>query len=111
MEQRLNHKRGKPKKARAGCLLCKPHKCNHADRRTLPEKRQDIADASEIVTWDSLSQVPRTRRGTVSVKLKKVMTADEAIPPGKCPDCKGTGQCSDCPHRVCIVCGGTGDYE
>lgn len=24
----MNHKRGKPKKARAGCLLCKPHKLN-----------------------------------------------------------------------------------
>lgn len=24
----MNHKRGKPKNARAGCLLCKPHKAN-----------------------------------------------------------------------------------
>lgn len=24
----MNHKRGKPKKTRAGCLLCKPHKMN-----------------------------------------------------------------------------------
>lgn len=24
----MNHKRGKPKNARAGCLLCKPNKMN-----------------------------------------------------------------------------------
>jgi len=24
----MNHKRGKPKNARAGCLMCKPHKGN-----------------------------------------------------------------------------------
>lgn len=26
----MNFKRGKPKSARAGCLLCKPHKANGA---------------------------------------------------------------------------------
>jgi len=26
----MNHKRGKPKSARAGCLMCKPHKANGA---------------------------------------------------------------------------------
>lgn len=24
----MNHKRGRPKNARAGCLMCKPHKAN-----------------------------------------------------------------------------------
>ena len=24
----MNHKRGRPKNRRAGCLLCKPHKAN-----------------------------------------------------------------------------------
>jgi hypothetical protein len=24
----MNHKRGKPKNARSGCLMCKPHKMN-----------------------------------------------------------------------------------
>lgn len=24
----MNHKRGKPKNSRAGCLMCKPHKMN-----------------------------------------------------------------------------------
>jgi hypothetical protein len=39
-----NHKRGRPKNARAGCLLCKPHKANGADRRTTAEIRRDEAD-------------------------------------------------------------------
>lgn len=26
----MNHKRGRPKNARAGCLMCKPHKMNGA---------------------------------------------------------------------------------
>jgi len=26
----MNHKRGRPKNRRAGCLLCKPHKMNGA---------------------------------------------------------------------------------
>ena len=26
----MHHKRGKPKNSRSGCLLCKPHKMNHA---------------------------------------------------------------------------------
>ena len=24
----MHHKRGRPKNARGGCLMCKPHKCN-----------------------------------------------------------------------------------
>ena len=26
----MHHKRGRPKNRRAGCLMCKPHKMNHA---------------------------------------------------------------------------------
>jgi hypothetical protein len=37
----MNHKRRRPKNRRAGCLLCKPHKGNGQDRRTIAEKRQD----------------------------------------------------------------------
>lgn len=40
----MNYKRGRPKNRRAGCLLCKPHKANGADRRTMAEIRQDEAD-------------------------------------------------------------------
>lgn len=41
-----HHKRGKRKKARAGCLLCKPWKCNGVgrDRWTMQERRARIGD-------------------------------------------------------------------
>jgi hypothetical protein len=29
----MNHKRRRPKNARAGCLMCKPHKANGAKNR------------------------------------------------------------------------------
>ena len=32
----MNHKRGRPKNRRAGCLFCKPHKANGAKNRVLP---------------------------------------------------------------------------
>jgi hypothetical protein len=31
----MNHKRGKPKNARAGCLLCKPNKMNGVNKDVL----------------------------------------------------------------------------
>lgn len=31
----MNHKRGRRKNARAGCLMCKPHKMNGAGRLKL----------------------------------------------------------------------------
>lgn len=31
----MHHKRGKPKNARAGCLLCKPNKANGAQKTEL----------------------------------------------------------------------------
>jgi len=42
----LNHKRGKPKHQRAGCLYCKPHKSKHTskakdrERPTVRRKKQ-----------------------------------------------------------------------
>lgn len=30
----MNHKRGRPKNRRAGCLMCKPHKQNGFNKRT-----------------------------------------------------------------------------
>ncbi|MBI5180915.1 MAG: hypothetical protein HZA05_05890 [Nitrospirae bacterium] len=44
MPKPQKHKRKKPKSGRAGCLLCKPHKRQGADRRTLQEKAQDEAE-------------------------------------------------------------------
>lgn len=31
----MHHKRGRPKNRRAGCLLCKPWKANHAKRNRM----------------------------------------------------------------------------
>lgn len=36
----MHHKRKRPKNARAGCLLCEPHKANHVDRRSIGELRE-----------------------------------------------------------------------
>ena len=38
----MHHKRRKPKNARAGCLLCKPHKANGVGeiKKTVQERRQ-----------------------------------------------------------------------
>jgi hypothetical protein len=44
----VNHKRGRAKNQRAGCLLCKPQKANGADRRTLGERRHDEAARREL---------------------------------------------------------------
>lgn len=47
----MNHKRGRPKNRRAGCLLCKPHKGNGMHRkiwnRTVQEIRARISDREE----------------------------------------------------------------
>lgn len=33
-------------------------------------------------------------------------------PPGKCPDCKGSGKCDcgQCPNGICVTCQGTGEF-
>lgn len=38
MEMMMNHKRGRPKNRRAGCLMCKPHKMNGYYHKTRPHK-------------------------------------------------------------------------
>ena len=43
----MNFKRGRAKNARSGCLLCKPHKMNGGDRRTVAERRQDSGERAE----------------------------------------------------------------
>lgn len=37
----MNHKRGKPKNARAGCLMCKPWKVNGAASKPWNVRGQD----------------------------------------------------------------------
>jgi hypothetical protein len=46
----MNHKRGRPKSRRAGCLLCKPHKANGCTskghrREEAKLRKQDLSDA------------------------------------------------------------------
>lgn len=36
----MNHKRGRPKNRRAGCLFCKPHKANGAKHIARPSERR-----------------------------------------------------------------------
>lgn len=44
----VNHKRGRPKNRRAGCLMCKPWKGNgmerKADYRTVSERKARISE-------------------------------------------------------------------
>lgn len=53
-----NHKRGRPKNRRAGCLLCKPHKANGINEarasaeRTLQEKVSDIETTHGLSLYD-----------------------------------------------------------
>lgn len=57
-----HHKRGRAKNQRAGCLMCKPHKANGADRRTRPERLAETNQQEQEVEHhqDSLweSQCP-----------------------------------------------------
>lgn len=52
----VNHKRGRPKNARAGCLLCKPWKMNGAKRGDgwcrIGEARARIAEREQIAPQD-----------------------------------------------------------
>lgn len=43
----MNHKRGKPKSARAGCLWCKPHK--HQGRANHPRSKRALAILAEPI--------------------------------------------------------------
>lgn len=47
----MHHKRGKPKSARSGCLLCKPHKRQgaHREKRDRPSDRVRKAAANAML--------------------------------------------------------------
>lgn len=50
----MNFKRGRPKNARAGCLLCQPHKANGCTSRPVSERRKtvDPIDVHEAVAFE-----------------------------------------------------------
>lgn len=52
----MNHKRGRPKSARGGCLFCKPHK--HQGMKKVPRSKRARAALAERIDLD----VGRDRR-------------------------------------------------
>ena len=46
--QKMNHKRGKPKNARSGCFLCKPHKMNGSKKRGMTNKEYEAWKRSVV---------------------------------------------------------------
>lgn len=57
----MNHKRGRPKKARAGCMVCKPQKHNALKDTYYCQTRQEqkaILDESEQL--DDVNELDRT---------------------------------------------------
>lgn len=78
----MNHKRGKPR-SNVRCQLCTDNRRN--------------------IGGDRL----RERRLAFDFEEK----ADAHIEIPVCPDCDGSGQCSDCPGGVCVLCLGSGHYD
>ena len=58
----MNHKRGRPKNARAGCLMCKPGKANSAKSKdkTPPRERRKLQPVVEEMTKASFRQAFET---------------------------------------------------
>lgn len=48
----MNHKRGRPKSKRAGCLFCKPHKDERVRKR--PRSKRARAELAEN-PWDNVT--------------------------------------------------------
>ena len=57
----MNHKRKRPKNARAGCLLCKPHKANGAKNRQSPSvvRRVQRGRDDRAVLEESMESIRR----------------------------------------------------
>lgn len=56
-----NHKRGRAKNQRAGCLLCKPHKANGAKNKspTYVRRRESGERADALTQDESFEQIQR----------------------------------------------------
>ena len=78
----MNHKRGRPKDRRAGCLLCKPSKSN------------GVKGADRVARNSTPPENPRVSNGRFY---------------DWCPDCDGTGRCNcgGCKGETCLLCSGT----
>ena len=83
----MNHKRGRPKNARAGCLMCKPWKMNGARGtgatvRGHRTSRRPVGDARR-------TQVGRDERTTVDENLADIRREVDAMPEGCTNPCCG----------------------
>lgn len=56
----MNHKRGRAKNARAGCLLCHPHKANGCKTRPVSELRKTVDLIADLAddAFDLESEAP-----------------------------------------------------
>ena len=52
----MNHKRGRAKNQRAGCLLCKPHKANGCGRSSVADQRATLDDVDDLAAWPSAAE-------------------------------------------------------
>jgi hypothetical protein len=120
-----NHRRGRPKNRRAGCLLCKPHKANGAkggeSNRTFQDLRHDLVEAVGAYDndWDDVypyEYEPWYGGDDDSVRYPDVISFDsiaELDRQGKTVDCPSNRH--DEQHGLsfngealvlCAVCGG-----
>lgn len=55
----MNHKRGRAKNQRAGCLLCKPHKANGVNEQRASVERQVQETPSVLADDESMADIRR----------------------------------------------------
>jgi len=82
-----NHKRRRPKNARSGCLMCKPHKANGV------RKRGSVHGGARIA-------LSRTWKQEARAALGEREQLDEQAAPWRCPVCEGDGI-----RQGCVWCG------
>jgi hypothetical protein len=81
----MNHKRGKPKAARAGCLLCKPHKFTGVDK---PSVQRVLQPAEDLAPGENLTDC------VVCEDPNFMHDPDyECCECGKCEQCRVGGDC------------------
>ena len=101
----MNHKRGKPKNARSGCLFCKPHKMNGAkDADTLDVK---IADQPEEGRWGNSTKPKRNRwprAAKISCRLCGVLLETRACATryeyGRAQNDRFRARCVECNKKL-----------